>query len=92
MVFDCGKVVISNEREVVFMNMETSTIENIIIEKVEIYYIDLLSKLHKNMVAPMMIIRRLVRICCENNNMVELLLNEEKFEHICNFLYEKYVK
>ena len=68
MVFDYGKVVISNEREVVFMNMETSTIENIIIEKVENYYIDLLSKLHKDMVAPMMIIRRLVRIYCENNN------------------------
>ena len=73
------------------MNMEISTIENIIIEKVETYYIDLLSKLNKDMVAPMMIIRRLVRIYCENNNMIESL-NEEKFEHICNFLYEKYVK
>ena len=92
MVFDYGKVNISNEREVLFMNTKTSTIENIIIEKVETYYIDLLSKLHKNMVAPMMIIRRLVRIYCENNNMVELLLNEEIFENICNFLYEKYVK
>ena len=73
------------------MNTKILTIENIIIEKVETYYIDLLSKLHKDMVAPMMIIRRLVRIYCENNNMVELL-NEKRFENICNFLYEKYVK
>ena len=73
------------------MNTKILTIENIIIEKVEAYHIDLLSKLNKDMVAPMMIIRRLVRIYCENNNMVELL-NEKRFEHICNFLYEKYVK
>ena len=91
MVFDYGKVVVSNEREVLFMNMETSTIENIIIEKVETYYIYLLSELNKDMVAPMMIIRRLVRTYCENNNMIDVL-NEERFEHICNFLYEKYVK
>ena len=70
MVFDYGKVIISNEREVIFMETKTSTIENIIIEKVETYYIDLLSKLHKDMVAPMMIIRRLVRIYCENNNII----------------------
>ena len=73
------------------MNTKISTIENIIIEKVEAYHIDLLSELNKDMVAPMMIIRRLVRTYCENNNMVELL-NEKRFEHICNFLYEKYVK
>ena len=73
------------------MNTKTSSIENIIIEKVKAYHIDLLSKLNKDMVAPMMIIRRLVRTYCENNNMIELL-NEERFEHICNFLYEKYVK
>ena len=91
MIFDCGKVVISNEREVLFMNTKTSTIENIIIEKVETYYIDLLSTLHKDMVAPMMIIRRLVRTYYENNNMIESL-NEERFKNICNFLYEKYVK
>ena len=91
MVFNYGKVVVSNEREVLFMNMKKSTIENIIIEKVETYYIDLLSKLHKGMVAPMMIIRRSVRTYCENNNMIELL-NEERFENVCNFLYEKYVK
>lgn len=46
------------------MDTKTSTIENIIIEKVETYHIDLLSKLNKDMVAPMMIIRRLVRTCC----------------------------
>ena len=86
MVFDYGKVVISNEREVFFMNTKTSTIENIIIEKVETYYIDLLSKLHKDMVAPMIIIIRLVRTYCENNNMVELL-NEKIFEHIFIFLF-----
>ena len=39
----------------------------------------------------MMIIRRLVRTYCENNNMIELL-NGKRFENICNFLYEKYVK
>ena len=43
------------------------------------------------MVAPMMIIRRLVRIYCENNNMIESL-NEKRFKNVCNFLYEKYVK
>ena len=91
MVFDYGKVVISNEREVLFMNTKISTIENIIIEKVEDYYIDLLSELNKDMVAPMMIIRRLVRTYCKNNNMIESL-NEERFKNICNFLYEKYVK
>ena len=91
MVFNYGKVVISNEREVLFMNTKTSTIENIIIEKVEAYHIDLLSELNKDMVAPMMIIRRLVRTYCENNNMIELL-NEKRFKNICNFLYEKYVK
>ena len=73
------------------MNMKTSTIENIIIKKVETYYIVLLSELSKDMVAPMMIIRRLVRTYCENNDMIKSL-NEERFEHICNFLYEKYVK
>ena len=73
------------------MNTKTSTIENIIIEQVEAYHIDLLSKLSKDMVAPMMIIRRLVRTYCENNNMIKSL-NEERFEHICNLLYEKYVK
>ena len=73
------------------MNTKISTIENIIIKKVETYYIDLLSELNKDMVAPMMIIRRLVRTYCENNNMIELL-NEKRFENICNFLYEKYVK
>ena len=91
MVFDYAIIVLSNEREVIFMETKTSTIENIIIEKVETYYIDLLSKLHKDMVAPMVIIRRLVRIYCENNNMIELL-NEERFKNVCNFLYEKYVK
>ena len=91
MVFDYGKVIISNEREVIFMNTKTSTIENIIIKQVESYHIDLLSELNKDMVAPMMIIRRLVRTYCENNNMIELL-NEEIFENVCNFLYEKYVK
>ena len=49
------------------------------------------SELNKDMVAPMMIIRHLVRTYCENNNMIESL-NGEKFENICNFLYEKYVK
>ena len=73
------------------METKTSTIENIIIENVEAYHIDLLSELNKDMVAPMMIIRRLVRIYCENNNMVELL-NEKRFKNVCNFLYEKYVK
>ena len=73
------------------MNTKISTIENIIVEKVEAYHIDLLSGLNKDMVATMMIIRRLVRTYCENNNMVELL-NEKRFENICNFLYEKYVK
>ena len=91
MIFDYGKVIISNEREVIFMETKTSTIENIIIKKVETYHIDLLSKLNKDMVAPMMIIRRLVRTYCENNNMVELL-NEKRFKNVCNFLYEKYVK
>ena len=91
MVFDCGKVVVSNEREVIFMETKTSTIENIIIEKVETYYIDLLSELNKDMVAPMMIIRRLVRTYCENNNMMGML-NESVWKNVCNFLYEKYVK
>lgn len=84
-------MIIVNEREVLSMNTKISTIENIIIEKVETYHIDLLSKLNKDMVAPMMIIRRLVRTYCENNNMIKSL-NEERFEHICNFLYKKYVK
>ena len=73
------------------METKTSTIENIIIKQVESYHIDLLSELNKDMVAPMMIIRRLVRTYCENNNMIESL-NEERFKNICNFLYEKYVK
>lgn len=73
------------------MNTKTSTIENIIIEQVESYHIDLLSELSKDMVAPMMIIRRLVRTYCENNNIIKSL-NEERFENVCNFLYEKYVK
>lgn len=73
------------------MNIKTSTIENIIIEQVEAYHIDLLSKLSKDMVAPMMIIRRLVRTCCENNDMMGML-NESVWRNVCNFLYEKYVK
>lgn len=73
------------------MDTKTSTIENIIIEQVEAYHIDLLSKLSKDMVAPMMIIRRLVRTCCENNDMMGML-NESVWKNVCNFLYEKYVK
>lgn len=73
------------------MDTKTSTIENIIIKKVEAYHIDLLSKLSKDMVSPMMIIRRLVRTCCENNDMMGML-NESIWKNVCNFLYEKYVK
>ena len=62
MVFNCGEVVISNEREVFFMGL--SVIESIIIRKVENVFSKELSRLSKDMVAPMMIIRRLVRTCC----------------------------
>lgn len=71
--------------------MALSVIESIIIRKVENVFPKELSRLSKDMVAPMMIIRHLVRTCCENNDMIGML-NEERFEHICNFLYEKYVK
>ena len=91
MVFDCGKVNISNEREVSFMNMEVSVIESIIIRKVEFNYSEELSKLSKDMACPIMLIRKYVRTCCENNDMMGML-NESVWENICNFLYEKYVK
>ena len=71
--------------------MALTVIESIIIRKVENVFPKELSRLSKDMVAPMMLIRRYVRICCENNDMIRSL-NEERFEHICNFLYEKYVK
>lgn len=71
--------------------MALSVIESIIIRKIENVFSKELLRLSKDMVAPMMIIRHLVRTCCENNDMMGML-NEERFEHICNFLYEKYVK
>lgn len=71
--------------------MALSVIESIIIRKIENVFSKELLRLSKDMVAPMMIIRHLVRTCCENNDMIGML-NEERFEHICNFLYEKYVK
>ena len=89
MVFYCGKVIISNEREVFFMGL--SVIESIIIRKVENVFSKELSKLSKDMACPIILVRRYVRTCCENNDMIKSL-NEERFEHICNFLYEKYVK
>ena len=89
MVFGCGKVVISNEREVFFMGL--SVIESIIIRKVENVFPKELSRLSKDMDFPIVLIRYYVRTCCENNDMMGML-NEERFEHICNFLYEKYVK
>ena len=89
MVFDCGKVNISNEREVSFM--ELSVIESIIIRKVENAFSKELLRLSKDMACPIMLVRRYVRICCENNDMMEML-NESIWENVCNFLYEKYVK
>ena len=89
MVFDCDKLNTTNEREVIFMKL--SVIESIIIRKVENVFSKELSRLSKDMVAPMMIIRHLVRTCCENNDMMGML-NESVWENVCNFLYEKYVK
>ena len=89
MVFDCGKVNISNEREVLFM--ELSVIESIIIRKVENAFSKELSRLSKDMACPIMLVRRYVRTCCENNDMMGML-NESVWENVCNFLYEKYVK
>ena len=67
MVFDYGKVVISNEREVLFMKL--SVIESIIIKKVESVFSKELSRLSKDMACPIMLVRRYVRTCCENNDM-----------------------
>ena len=89
MVFDYGKVIISNEREVVFMKL--SVIESIIIRKVESVFSKELSRLSKDMACPIMLVRRYVRTCCENNNMMGML-NESVWKNVCNFLYEKYVK
>ena len=89
MVFDCGKVIISNEREVLFMKL--SVIESIIIKKVESVFSKELSRLSKDMACPIMLVRRYVRTCCENNDMMEML-NESVWKNVCNFLYEKYVK
>ena len=71
--------------------MGLSVIESIIIRKVENVFPKELSRLDKDMVAPMMIIRRYVRTCCENNDMMGML-NESVWKNVCNFLYEKYVK
>lgn len=71
--------------------MGLSVIESIIIRKVENVFSKELSRLDKDMVAPMMIIRRYVRTCCENNDMMGML-NESVWKNVCNFLYEKYVK
>lgn len=89
MIFDYGKVVISNEREVIFMKL--SVIESIIIRKVENVFSKELLRLSKDMACPIMLVRRYVRICCENNDMMGML-NESVWENVCNFLYEKYVK
>lgn len=89
MVFYCGKVIISNEREVFFMGL--SVIESIIIRKVENVFPKELSRLSKDMACPIMFVRRYVRTCCENNDMMGML-NESVWENVCNFLYEKYVK
>ena len=89
MVFYCGKVIISNEREVLFMKL--SVIESIIIKKVESVFSKELSRLSKDMACPIMLVRRYVRTCCENNGMMGML-NESVWKNVCNFLYEKYVK
>lgn len=89
MVFDCGKVVISNEREVLFM--ELSVIESIIIRKVENVFSKELLRLSKDMACPIMLVRRYVRTCCESNDMMNML-DETVWENVCHFLYEKYVK
>lgn len=89
MAFGYGKVIISNEREVFFMAL--SVIESIIIRKIENVFSKELLRLSKDMDCPIVLIRHYVRTCCENNDMMGML-NEERFEHICNFLYEKYVK
>ena len=89
MVFDYGKVIISNEREVLFMKL--SVIESIIIKKVKRNYSKELSRLSKDMPCPIMLVRRYVRTCCENNGMMGML-NESVWKNVCNFLYEKYVK
>ena len=89
MVFDCGKVNTTNEREVFFMKL--SVIESIIIKKVESVFSKELSRLSKDMACPIMLVRRYVKTCCENNNMMGML-NESVWKNVCNFLYEKYVK
>ena len=71
--------------------MKLSSIENIIANKTENIFGIELSRLSKDMAFPMMIIRRCVRTCCENNNIIDML-NETRWNNICNFLYEKYVK
>ena len=71
--------------------MALSVIESIIIRKVENVFPKELSRLSKDMVAPMMLIRHYVRTCCENNDMMGML-NESVWKNVCNFLYEKYVK
>lgn len=89
MVFDCDKVNTTNEREVIFMKL--SVIESIIIRKVENVFSKELLRLSKDMACPIMLVRRYVRTCCENNDMMEML-NESIWKNVCNFLYEKYVK
>ena len=70
--------------------MNLSVIESIIIRKVENVFSKELLRL-SNMTCPIMLIRRYVRTCCENNDMMGML-NETVWKNVCNFLYEKYVK
>lgn len=71
--------------------MNLSVIESIIIRKVENVFSKELLRLSKDMACPIMLVRRYVRTCCENNDMMKLL-NETIWSNVCNFLYEKYVK
>ena len=71
--------------------MALTVIESIIIRKVENVFSKELSRLSKDMACPIMLVRRYVRTCCENNDMMGML-NESVWKNVCNFLYEKYVK
>ena len=63
----------------------------LLLEKLKMFFSKELSRLSKDMACPIMLVRRYVRTCCENNDMMGML-NESVWENVCNFLYEKYVK
>ena len=68
-----------------------NALEKKIVELTEREHKKELKKLDKDMVFPMMIVRRCIRNTCIDNDIIGRL-NDKMWVNVCNYLYNKYVK